>query len=295
MLNLMEDIAQEDQFKRSTLTAQDRYKLQRREERLRAKGVSLPFLIEERKIRVSSKRKKTSNSNNNRANNSNNLFIKSVVAKTENQQDTIEAYLDGYNLLLHGVAGTGKTFLSLYCGLKDVLEGRYNKLIIIRSVVPSRDMGFLPGTVKEKAMVYESPYYSICSELFGRGDAYEILKQKGMIEFVTTSHIRGITLHDAVVVVDEIQNMNFAELDTVITRVGNCRVIFSGDLEQTDLNKPNDQTGLPNFIDILENIWDEDKPEYSFYSVEFGPDDIVRGGLVKAYIKTKSNLNLNRF
>ncbi len=203
----------------------------------------------------------------------------------------IESYEDGYNLLLHGVAGTGKTFLSLWLALRDVLAGKYKKALIIRSVVPSRDMGFLPGNPKEKASVYEAPYKALCSELFGRGDAYEILTQKGVLEFQTTSHLRGTTINNAVVIVDEFENMSFQELDTIITRSGNhCRIIFSGDITQTDLSKPNDRSGLPDFIQIIDEIWDEDFPELSFIFVEFGINDIVRSGIVKAYITAKNAL-----
>ena len=231
-----------------------------------------------------------------------NMPLKRVAAKTPNQQETVEAYLDGYNLLLHGVAGTGKTYLSLYLGLQDVIADKFQKVVIIRSVVPSRDMGFLPGNAKEKSAMYEAPYQAICSELFGRGDAYEILKLKGGIEFVSTSHLRGTTLHNAVVIVDEFQNMNFQELDTVITRIGNnCRVIFSGDIEQSDLSKPYDKSGLPEFVKIIGEIWEEDEesgdpiPELSFVSIEFGPGDIVRSGIVKGYIKAKAELGFSQF
>lgn len=271
----------------SKLDARERYKLQRREERISAKGVSLATFhdsLREDIKRMSAKKKA-------RRPVEKSMGLKSIKSMTPNQQETIEAYEDGYNLLLHGVAGTGKTFLSLWLGLKDVLAGKYNKIVIVRSIVSSRDPGFLPGGPKEKSEVYEAPYRALFSELFGRGDAYEILSTKGVVEFVTTSFIRGTTIRDAIVLVDEFQNMNFQELDTVITRVGQgCKVIFAGDIEQSDLNKPHDRSGLPHFIRILDEIWDEDKPEESFFSVEFDHTDIVRSGLVKNYIKARSAL-----
>lgn len=286
------------------LDPRERYKLQRREERLRAKGVPLTFsyhqLLREEKTRMSSK-KKQKNGSGDPGHSSGSLSMKRVVAKTPNQQETVDAYLEGFNLMLHGVAGTGKTYLSLYLGLQDVFAGKFHKVVIVRSVVPSRDMGFLPGNAKEKSAMYEAPYQSICNELFGRGDAYEILKQKGTIEFVSTSHLRGTTLHNAVVVVDEFQNMNFQELDTVITRIGNgCRVVFSGDIEQSDLTKPHDRSGLPEFVKIIDEIWEEDDdqepiPELSFVAIEFGPGDIVRSGIVKGYIRAKAALGLSQF
>lgn len=287
-----------------SLSPRERYKLLRREERLLAKGV-LPSLSHynfhrEEKSRMSSK-KKHRNGNGYEHHSLVNMPMKKVVAKTPNQQETIESYNDGFNLLLHGVAGTGKTYLSLYLGLQDVIADKYQKVVIIRSVVPSRDMGFLPGNVKEKSAMYEAPYQAICSELFGRGDAYEILKMKGGIEFLSTSHLRGTTLNNAVIIVDEFQNMNFQELDTVITRIGNnCRVIFSGDIEQTDLRKPHDKSGLPEFVEIISEIWEEDEtgepiPELSFISIEFGQEDIVRSGIVKGYIKAKAVLGYSQF
>jgi phosphate starvation-inducible protein PhoH len=284
------------------LEPRERYKFLRREERLRSRGVPLTFSYNhfqrEEKLRMSSKKQKK-NGNETKAGNFS-MNMKRVNAKTPNQQETMDAYSDGFNLMLHGVAGTGKTFLSLYLGLKDVSEGKFQKIVIVRSVVPSRDMGFLPGSVKEKSAMYEAPYQAICSELFGRGDAYEVLKQKGTIEFVSTSHLRGTTLHNAIVLVDEFQNMNFQELDTVITRVGSgCRIIFSGDIEQSDLTKPHDKSGLPEFVKIVDEIWEEKDenpiPELCFVTIEFTQDDIVRSGIVKGYIKAKARLGLSQF
>jgi phosphate starvation-inducible protein PhoH len=208
--------------------------------------------------------------------------LKRIEAKTPNQQETIDCYNDNYNLVLHGVAGTGKTFLSLWLAIQDVFARKYPKIIIVRSAVPSRDMGFLPGTDGEKAAAYEVPYEKICCELFGRGDAYQLLKEKKLLEFITTSHLRGTTLNDAIVIVDEIENMNFEELDTVITRMGDkCKVIFCGDIEQTDLYRSKyDKTGLPEFLDIIESC-------ESFSFVEFGIEDIVRSGIVKEWIIAK--------
>jgi len=208
--------------------------------------------------------------------------LKKIEPKTRNQSEVVESFNENYNLVLHGVAGTGKTFLSLWLALKEVLAGNYQRVIIIRSVVPSRDMGFLPGTAGEKMAIYEIPYQKICAELFGRGDAYDILKTKFLVDFVTTSHLRGTTLNDAIIIVDEIQNMNFEELDTVITRTGNhCRIIFCGDIEQTDLYRSKyDKTGVPQFLDIIENC-------ESFSFVEFEEEDIIRSGIVKEWIIAK--------
>jgi phosphate starvation-inducible protein PhoH len=155
---------------------------------------------------------------------------------------------------------------------------------VVRSAVPTRDIGFLPGSLKEKIEAYEEPYKIIVSEIFGRGDAYGILKNKGQIEFVTTSYLRGITLDDCIVIVDEFQNCTFQELDTIITRIGeNGKIIFSGDYRQSDLDKSRERAGMIKFLDILERM-------YEFEFVEFEAEDIVRSGLVKSYIIAKSEL-----
>lgn len=217
-----------------------------------------------------------------------NFQLKGITPLTANQSKAFESFDDNKNLLLHGIAGTGKTFISMYLALKEVMNplSTYNKVIIVRSVVPTRDMGFLPGNHKDKAKVYEAPYYIIASELFGRGDAYEILKQKMMVEFISTSFIRGTTLNDAIVVVDEIGNMTLHELDSVITRVGkNCRIIFSGDFRQSDLTREQEKNGLKDFMRILDKM-------KSFNYIEFDENDIVRSGLVKEYIIAKDRLKI---
>ena len=217
-----------------------------------------------------------------------NFNLKKIEPLTENQRLTFEKYHDGKNLLLHGIAGTGKSFLSIYLSLQSILSesSKYKKLVIVRSVVPTRDMGFLPGNNKEKTKVYEAPYYAICSEIFERGDAYEYLKSKSVIDFISTSFIRGITLNDCIIVVDEIANMTLHELDSVITRVGkNCRIIFSGDFRQSDFTKEHEKNGLVDFMRILNKM-------KSFEYVDFTEQDIVRSSLVKDYIIAKDRLKI---
>lgn len=215
----------------------------------------------------------------------NHFSLRTISPLTINQSLTFKAFEQGKHLLLHGVAGTGKTYISLYLALNEVLnKSRYKQIVIIRSVVPSRDMGFLPGSAKEKARVYEEPYKMICDDLFGRGDGYDILKIKHMLDFTTTSFLRGITFNDAIIIVDECQNMIQQELDTVMTRVGNnCRIVFSGDFRQTDLAKHEEKRGLLTFMNILDRMSCFDK-------IEFGKEDIVRSALVKSYIISKLEL-----
>ena len=156
----------------------------------------------------------------------------------------------------------------------------------LRSVVPTRDMGFLPGNSKEKARVYEAPYYAICTELFGKSDAYEYLKSKNLIEFISTSFIRGITLNDCIIIVDEIANMTLHELDSVITRVGkNCRIIFCGDFRQSDFTTEHEKNGLVDFMKIIKRM-------KSFHFVDFNENDIVRSSMVKDYIIQKDRMKI---
>jgi len=217
----------------------------------------------------------------------NNLSLKHFEPLTANQKLTYQNF-NHKNLMLHGMAGTGKSFISLYLSLKEVIktDSIYKKVVIVRSVVPTRDMGFLPGNNKEKAKVYEAPYYAICSELFGRGDAYEVLKSRGIVDFISTSFIRGITLNDSIIVVDEIANLTLHELDSIITRVGkNCKIIFSGDFSQSDFTREQDRNGLKDFMKIIDRM-------KSFEFIEFNENDIVRSAMVKEYIISKHRLGI---
>jgi len=214
-----------------------------------------------------------------------NFNLKNVDPLTVNQERTFDAWDGGKNLLLIGSAGTGKSFLSAYLGMKNILHGKeQTKLAIVRSVVPTRDMGFLPGSNKEKSKVYEAPYYAIFSELFGRGDAYDYLKNKGVVEFMTTSFVRGITINDAVIFVDEFQNMTPSELHSVFTRIGrNCKVIFAGDIKQNDLNPRKEESGFRDFFKVIDRM-------HAFDVIEFTRDDIVRSDIVKSYIIAREDL-----
>ena len=217
----------------------------------------------------------------------NHFELRHINPLTVNQQRVWDAYESGANLMLHGYAGTGKTFLSSYLALKEVLlKETYKKVVIIRSVVPSRDMGFLPGTEKQKAEVYEQPYQEICDDLFGRGDGWRILKLKGLVEFTTTSFLRGMTFNDCIIIVDECNNMTFQEIDTVMTRIGNnSRIIFCGDYRQSDLHKPHEKTGIRELMSITRRM-------PSFDHIEFNIEDIVRSGVVKEYIIQKTEMGL---
>ena len=215
--------------------------------------------------------------------------IRSILPLTQNQKQVFEHFIEDKNILLHGVAGTGKSFLSLYLSLKQVMDGKspYEKVVIVRSVVPTRDMGFLPGNNKDKSRVYEAPYTAICTELFGRGDAYQTLSTKGYLEFISTSFVRGTTFNDCIIIADEIQNMDLGELDSVITRIGkNCKVLMCGDFRQSDFRRENERSGNIKFMSIIKEM-------NSFKFVDFDQNDIVRSALVKDYIITKDRLGIS--
>lgn len=211
--------------------------------------------------------------------------LKSFSPLTENQKKFFDAYKIGdYFIALHGVAGTGKTFIALYKALEEVLDksNPFNKIIIVRSAVPSREVGHLPGDIDEKTQIYRQPYIQICETLFGRKDAYQRLEEQHHIEFISTSFIRGMSFDDAIIIVDEMQNLSFEEIDTVMTRVGyRSKIIWCGDYRQTDLNKKkNDMSGILKFFDVAQHM-------SAFTRIEFTADDIVRSSLVKDYIMAK--------
>lgn len=201
---------------------------------------------------------------------------------TINQKNIFINY-DDNNLLLMGTAGTGKTFLSTYLAIKDVLQGKYDRLIIFRSAVSSRNIGFLPGSEKEKMKVFEAPYSQICADLFERKDAYAILKEKGFIEFESTSFLRGLTFDNSIILIDEVQNLNWQEIKTVLTRVGkNCKVLICGDTAQPDLLENNGKGDVIKLLRVAEQM--DIKPIYMTIQ------DIVRGPFVKSFITSCENL-----
>lgn len=210
--------------------------------------------------------------------------LQTFEAITKNQKLAREAWKqEKHHLVLNGSAGTGKTFTALYLALEDVLDKStpWGKIHIIRSVVPTREVGFLPGTIEEKLFPYVAPYIAICEELFDQSGAYQNLIENGVIEFHSTSFIRGTTFDDSIIIVDEMQNLTFHELDSVITRVGlDTRIIFCGDYYQSDFVKNGDKEGLNQFLKIVELL-------NNFSIIEFKWQDIVRSNFVRDYIMTK--------
>jgi len=207
-------------------------------------------------------------------------------ALTDNQSYAIHEYKRDHSLALAGSAGTGKTYLALALALEDVLdkETPYDKVVIVRSVVATRDIGFLPGDEEEKKDAYTGPYRSICAELFRDSDAWKKLQAAGSVEFLTTSFIRGITINNAIIIVDEMQNLSAHELDSIITRVGrNCRFIMCGDYYQSDLTNRKEKEGILKFLKILHQM-------NAFTIIEFTWEDIVRSDFVRDYIMTKEML-----
>ena len=212
----------------------------------------------------------------------------------DNHKKLFDAYADDKHLVAYGTAGTGKTFISLYNALADILDETtpYERIYLVRSLVSTREIGFLPGDHEDKADIYQIPYKNMVKYMFQMPtDAdfemlYGNLKAQESIKFWSTSFIRGTTLDNAIVIVDEFQNLNFHELDSIITRIGeNSRIIFCGDASQTDLVKTNDRNGIHDFLNILRKM-------PSFDIIEFGINDIVRSGLVKEYIIAKLDIGL---
>ena len=206
--------------------------------------------------------------------------MKTIEPLTENQKGFFDAYDESQIMLLHGIAGTGKTYIALYHALEEVLEksSNFNKVVIVRSAVPSRDIGHLPGDEKEKTEVYTEPYIEICADLFERPDAYQRLLEQKAVQFLITSFVRGITLSNSIIIVDECQNMTDMELNSIMTRVGDrSKILFCGDFRQTDLYKKHDMSGLKKFMVIADMM-------PNFKTFEFGVNDIVRSAIVKEYI-----------
>jgi phosphate starvation-inducible protein PhoH len=208
---------------------------------------------------------------------------------TENQKRLFDSYDEGKHIVAYGCAGTGKTFITLYNALREVLNERtpYERVYLVRSLVATREIGFLPGDHEDKSSLYQIPYKNMVKYMFQMpSDAdfemlYGGLKAQETIKFWSTSFLRGTTLDNAIIIVDEFQNLTFHELDSIITRVGeNSKIMFCGDATQTDLIKTNDRNGIVDFMKIIRAM-------PSFDVIEFGVDDIVRSGLVKEYIVAK--------
>jgi len=224
----------------------------------------------------------------------NQTYFLDVNPITDNQQLFFDEWGKGKNLFAFGAAGTGKTFIALYLALKEVMneESPYDKVYIVRSLVSTREIGFLPGTHEDKSELYQIPYKNMVRSMFHMPDQasfdmlYDNLKGQETISFWSTSFLRGTTLDDAIVIVDECQNLNFHELDSIITRVGqDSKIVFCGDVNQSDLQRTNERNGILDFQRILEGM-DE------FSEIEFGINDIVRSGLVKSYLISKMTLGL---
>ena len=221
-------------------------------------------------------------------------LMRTIEPLTKNQEELYRCYKNDQNIVAYGCAGTGKTFITLYNALRDVLDERslYEKIYIVRSLVATREIGFLPGDHEDKSSLYQIPYKNMVKYMFEMPDdssfemLYGNLKTQGTISFWSTSFIRGTTLDNAIIIVDEFQNLNNHELDSIITRVGeNSKIMFCGDATQSDLVKTNERNGIIDFMKVLRIM-------PSIDIIEFGVDDIVRSGLVKEYILAKMELNL---
>ena len=208
--------------------------------------------------------------------------LKTIRPLNEPQTRMFESFMNGNHIVADGSAGTGKTFAAIYLALNELLnkKSNYDKIIIVRSAVATRDIGYLPGTEEEKMVVYERPYIEMFTEMLQNGKAYERLKSLGMVDFMPTSFIRGLNWDNSIVVVDEVQNLNFHEINSVLTRLGmNSKIILCGDYIQSDLNKnKHDKTGIGRFVRVVKSMDD-------FDYIQFLSDDIIRSEFVKRWIK----------
>ena len=213
---------------------------------------------------------------------------------TDNQKVVFESYKKGQNQFLYGCAGTGKTFITLYLAMQEVLRNDtpYDRVVMVRSLIPTREIGFLPGDEEDKAALYQVPYSNMVQFMFKQPNEqafsmlYDRIKSQGSFYFLSTSFLRGLTFDNSIIIVDECQNLNFHELDTIVTRVGqDSKIMFCGDFMQTDLSKVNERNGLHDFLRILEEMEE-------FNCLEFNIGDIVRSGFVRNYLIQKTKLGM---
>jgi len=232
-----------------------------------------------------------SSKKNKEINHNNLVAIKPI---TDNQKIVFDEFKKNKNQFLFGAAGTGKTFCALYLAMQAVMDLKtpYEKVVLVRSLIPTREIGFLPGDEEDKAALYQVPYQNMVQFMFEMpneqsfNNLYDRLKGQGTLYFLSTSFLRGLTFDNAIIIVDECQNMNFHELDTIITRVGqDSKIMFCGDFDQSDLQRTNEKNGLHDFLRILEEM-DE------FNCTEFTVGDIVRSGFVRSYLINKIKLGI---
>ena len=232
-----------------------------------------------------------SNKKNKEINHTNLVTVKPI---TDNQKVVFDSWKKNKNQFLFGAAGTGKTFISLYLALRDVLDlkNSYDKAVLVRSLIPTREIGFLPGDEEDKAALYQVPYQNMVQFMFEMqneqqfNNLYDKLKGQGTLYFLSTSFLRGLTFDNTIIIVDECQNLNFHELDTIITRVGqDSKIIFCVDFNQTDLVKQSERSGLHHFLQILQEMEE-------FNCTEFTIGDIVRSGFVRSYLINKIKLGI---
>ena len=214
--------------------------------------------------------------------------LNDIAPLTYSQERVFDLWRDDYSMVLSGSAGTGKSLVALFLALQEVLSGKskYKKVIIVRSAVQTREIGHLKGDLSEKTEVYELPYIQLCNDIFCKYNQYKFLKESGIIEFVTTSFVRGLTFKDCIVIADEFQNCNYGEISTVVSRLGNnAKIVLCGDTKQNDLiTKRNEESGMAEFVEISKMI-------PSFRNVHFTVDDIVRSGLVKEFLMAEERYN----
>jgi phosphate starvation-inducible protein PhoH and related proteins len=200
-----------------------------------------------------------------------------IRAKTFRQRQYIEALRKQDLTFCTGPAGTGKTFLAVVVAVQALLANQFERLILTRPAVEAGErLGFLPGDLQQKVNPYLRPLYDAINE-FIDPEKVPSLMERGVIEVAPLAYMRGRTLNNAFVIVDEAQNTTPAQMKMVLTRLGfHSRMVITGDITQTDL-LPNQQSGLTVALQVLKHV------EGIAFS-EFSQKDVVRHPLVQRIV-----------
>ena len=218
-------------------------------------------------------------------------IVNNFAPKTSNQNLFYNIIGDDETqlILCHGIAGTGKTYVSVYKALQDVLRRGtpYKKLIIINPTVDVGNedkLGFLPGELSAKIQQYNESTFTILDKIIGKARATKMISD-GKLEIGVLNFLRGVNLENCYVILDEAQNVSPMQIKTLMTRISdNCKMIIQGDMSQCDKYKTNGATNYEKsgFYDV----WFRLKGVKGVYHMAFNREDCVRHPLVKRILKT---------